>query len=93
MIANIFNALFKFFGYNCCNQKGKIFVLFIYCPNDFDYSTGCLWGSNLSVSFNIGVNGITVANIIVNAILLIIILGILKQEDIFFFSKEKLSFA
>ena len=48
--------------------------------------------SQLSFSFNIGVNGLAITNIIVNTILLCIALGLLKKEGIHVLSKTKLSF-
>ncbi|MFH5882359.1 MATE family Na+-driven efflux transporter [Liberiplasma polymorphum] len=48
--------------------------------------------SQLSVSLNLGVNGIAVTNIIVNIVLLVITFVLLKRESIHIFSKNKLSF-
>lgn len=49
--------------------------------------------SNLSISLNLGVNGIAFSNIIVNLFLMILVYFILKKEDINIFSKQKLNFA
>lgn len=48
--------------------------------------------SNLSVSANMGVNGIAVTNIAVNALILIIAIVLLKREKIAVFSREKWDF-
>jgi Na+-driven multidrug efflux pump len=48
--------------------------------------------SNLSVSLNLGVNGIAYSNIIVNIILFIVSIYILYKEGINLFNKEKLTF-
>lgn len=48
--------------------------------------------SNLSVSANMGVNGIAVTNIVVNALILILAIVILKREKIAVFSREKWDF-
>lgn len=48
--------------------------------------------SGLKVSADIGVNGIAIANIIVNFVVLIIAVMLLYQEKIKLFKKEKLSF-
>ena len=49
--------------------------------------------STLSISLNLGVNGIAFSNIIVNAFLVITAIVILGKEGITIFKKEKLSFA
>ena len=49
--------------------------------------------SNLSISLNLGVNGIAFSNIIVNLFLMILVYFILKKEDINIFSKQKLNFS
>ena len=48
--------------------------------------------SNLSISLNLGVNGIAFSNIIVNLFLLVLVYFILKKENINIFSKQKLNF-
>lgn len=48
--------------------------------------------SNLSFSLELGVNGIAISNIIVNALLMVLVYFILKKENINLFSKEKISF-
>lgn len=48
--------------------------------------------SNLSVSANMGVNGIAVTNIVVNALILILAIVLLKREKIAVFSSEKWDF-
>lgn len=48
--------------------------------------------SNLSVSANMGVNGIAVTNIVVNALILILAVVLLKREKIAVFSREKWDF-
>lgn len=48
--------------------------------------------SNLSVSANMGVNGIAVTNIVVNALILILAIVLLKREKIAVFSREKWDF-
>lgn len=49
--------------------------------------------SSLSFSLNLGVNGIGVSNIIVNAVLLLASVVFLSKEGINVFSKQKLNFA
>ena len=49
--------------------------------------------SNLSVSAKLGVNGIAITNITVNALILICAVFLLQRENIRLFSKEKWSFA
>lgn len=49
--------------------------------------------SNLSISLNLGVNGIAFSNIIVNLFLMVLVYFILKKEDINTFSKQRLDFA
>lgn len=48
--------------------------------------------SNLSVSANMGVNGIAVTNIVVNALILILAIVLLKREKIAVLSREKWDF-
>lgn len=48
--------------------------------------------SGLKFSANIGVNGIAIANIIVNFVVLVITVLLLKREQIEIFKREKLSF-
>ena len=48
--------------------------------------------SGLPISANLGVNGIGYSNIIVNALLLAVSLILLARENVFVFSKEKMSF-
>lgn len=49
--------------------------------------------SNLSVSAKLGVNGIAITNITVNALILICAVFLLQRENIRLFSKEKWNFA
>ena len=49
--------------------------------------------SNLNISLQLGVNGIAISNIIVNAFLMILVYFILKKEHIHVFTKEKISFS
>jgi Na+-driven multidrug efflux pump len=48
--------------------------------------------SNLNFSLNIGVNGIAITNIIVNCINIMICILLLKRENMFIFTRGKLSF-
>jgi len=48
--------------------------------------------SNLSISLNLGVNGIAFSNIVVNLFLMVLVYFIFKKEDINMFSKQKLNF-
>lgn len=48
--------------------------------------------SNLSVSLSLGVNGIAISNIIVNALLFIVIIYLLYKEGVNIFNKDKLDF-
>ncbi len=49
--------------------------------------------STLSVSVNMGVNGIAVTNIAVNFVITVIALFLLKRENIHFFTRDKWSFS
>ena len=49
--------------------------------------------SLLPCSLKLGVNGIAITNIVVNFTILVISLRLLHKENIFFFTKQKLSFA
>ena len=49
--------------------------------------------SNLNVSFNLGVNGIAISNIIVNIVVLIRIVILLYKQEINIFNKDKLDFS
>ena len=48
--------------------------------------------SNLKISFNLGINGIGISNIVVNLILIIIAIVLLNKEQINLFNKEKMNF-
>jgi Na+-driven multidrug efflux pump len=48
--------------------------------------------SGLKFSANVGVNGIAISNILVNAVVLIVCAALLKKENIRIFAREKLSF-
>ena len=48
--------------------------------------------SNLSISLNLGVNGIALSNMIVNSLLMILVYFILRKENINLFSKQPLHF-
>ena len=49
--------------------------------------------SMFSFSLNLGVNGIAISNIIVNALIFVISLVLLKKENVCIFKKQKLSFS
>ena len=49
--------------------------------------------SSLPASLNLGVNGIAISNILVNAIILFASLYLLSKEDVLIFKKRKLNFA
>jgi len=49
--------------------------------------------SNLDISLKLGVNGIAISNIVVNAILLVLSIALLRMNDINVFNRTKLSFS
>lgn len=49
--------------------------------------------SNLSISLSLGVNGIAISNIIVNALLFFVIIYLIYKEGINVFNKDKLDFS
>jgi Na+-driven multidrug efflux pump len=93
-IANIFSTLLKFATVILVTIKKEKYLYGILAAQmalTICFDTFLI--SNLSVSAKLGVNGIAITNIIVNALLFCAALFMLKREDIRIFVKEKLSFS
>lgn len=92
-IANIFIILFNFILVSLITLgKDKYVYILTVVKLVLSIVIDVFLLSNLSVSFNLGVNGIAYSNIIVNLILFIVSIFILYKEGIDIFNKEKLSF-
>ena len=93
-IANIFIILFNFILVSLITLgKDKYVYILTVVKLVLSIVIDVFLLSNLSVSFNLGVNGIAYSNIIVNLILFIVSIFILYKEGIDIFNKEKLSFS
>lgn len=93
-IANIFIILFNFILVSLITLgKDKYVYILTVVKLVLSIVIDTFLLSNLSVSFNLGVNGIAYSNIIVNLILFIVSIFILYKEGINIFNKEKLSFS
>lgn len=93
-IANIFIILFNFILVSLITLgKDKYVYILTVVKIVLSIVIDVFLLSNLSVSFNLGVNGIAYSNIIVNLILFIVSIFILYKEGIDIFNKEKLSFS
>lgn len=92
-IANIFTVLANFvlIVLITCN-KDKYVYLITGLKLILSIVLDILLISSFKVSFNLGVNGIAISNIIINLIIFIFILFILAKEGIYIFNKEKLNF-
>lgn len=93
-IANIFIILFNFILVSLITLgKDKYVYILTVVKLVLSIVIDTFLLSNLSVSFNLGVNGIAYSNIIVNLSLFIVSIFILYKEGINIFNKEKLSFS
>lgn len=93
-IANIFIILFNFILVSLITLgKDKYVYILTVVKLVLSIVIDVFLLSNLSVSFNLGVNGIAYSNIIVNLSLFIVSIFILYKEGINIFNKEKLSFS
>jgi Na+-driven multidrug efflux pump len=93
-IANIFIILFNFILVSLITLgKDKYVYILTVVKLVLSIVIDVFLLSNLSVSFNLGVNGIAYSNIIVNLSLFIVSIFILYKEGIDIFNKEKLSFS
>ena len=92
-IANIFTVLANFvlIVLITCN-KDKYVYLITGLKLILSIVLDILLISSLKVSFNLGVNGIAISNIIINIIIFMVILFVLSKEGIDIFNKEKLNF-
>jgi Na+-driven multidrug efflux pump len=94
-IALIFATSVKFLTLVLVTMKKDIYlyiVLFVQMILSIILDTFLV--SNLKISLNLGVNGIAFTNIIVNAFLLILVIWILRREDIHIFTRgQKLDFS
>lgn len=92
-IASIFYTMFKFILIVLISlNKDKLLYWLLGVQMVLTILLDAVLISQLSFSLNIGVNGIAITNMIVNAVLLLITLGLLKREGINILSKERLSF-
>lgn len=73
------------------NKMKELFVLLLF-QMLFTIVSDVFLVSSLSVSYNIGVNGIAIGNILINALLFIVSIFLLKKDEINIFSKNKISF-
>jgi Na+-driven multidrug efflux pump len=92
-IANIFAAVLKFLLVIVITIKREKYLYLILCIQlVLSILLDTFFVSDLSVSLEIGVNGIALTNIIVNFVLVFFVIDFLNREQIKVFSKEKLSF-
>ena len=93
-IANIFGLLSSFMLV-CLVTLGKSIYVYMLTVAKLVLSVvfDTFFVSTLSISANLGVNGIGYSNIIVNLVLFIVSVGLLAKEGYFLFNKDKLSFA
>ena len=92
-IANIFIILFNFILVSLITLgKDKYVYILTFVKLILSVVIDTFLLSNLSVSLNLGVNGIAYSNIIVNIILFIVSIYILYKEGINLFNREKLTF-
>lgn len=92
-IANIFIILFNFILVSLITLgKDKYVYILTVIKLILSVVIDTFLLSNLSVSLNLGVNGIAYSNIIVNIILFIVSIYILYKEGINLFNREKLTF-
>ena len=93
-IANIFIILFNFILVSLITLgKDKYVYILTIVKLILSVVIDTFLLSNLSISLNLGVNGIAYSNIIVNLILFIVSIFILYKEGINVFNKDKLSFS
>lgn len=92
-IANIFTVLANFvlIVLITCNKDRYVYLL-TGLRLVLSIVLDILLISSLKVSFNLGVNGIAISNIIINIIIFMVILFVLSKEGINVFNKEKLDF-
>ncbi len=92
-VASIFSLAFTFLMVNMVTLGKEKYVYLLTCVKlvlclIFD----TFMVSTLPISLNLGVNGIAISNIIVNAILVVVAIVLLNKEGIAVFKKAKLSF-
>ena len=93
-VANIFGILFSFVSVALVSLgKDKLVYLLTGVKLVLCVLSDTFLVSTLPCSANLGVNGIGVSNIIVNALLFAAVLVILAKEGYSVFNKEKMSFA
>ncbi len=73
------------------NKIKDLFIL-LFCQMFMSILSDMFLVSSLSVSYNLGVNGIAIGNILVNILLFILAIFLLKKDGINIFSKQKISF-
>lgn len=92
-IANVFLILFSFTSVSLVTIGKDIYVYILTIIKLVISSIlDLFFVSTLSISLNLGVNGIAITNIIVNLVLFFVSLFILYKENINIFNKEKLDF-
>ena len=93
-VANIFAMMFNFLLV-CLVTLGKDKYVYIFTGTKLVLCVllDTFMTSTLSISLNLGVNGIAITNIIVNLALFIVAILLLHKEGIKLFSKDELSFA
>lgn len=92
-IANIFGLLSNFMLVSLITLgKSKYVYILTFARLFLNVLFDILFVSTLSISANLGVNGIGYSNIIVNMLLFVVSLWLLKNECVEIFSKERLSF-
>ena len=91
--ANVFNILFRFTLVGLVTLgKDKLVYMLTGTKLVLCVVLDIFLVSSLSVSINLGVNGIGATNIIVNGLLFFVALILLAKNDINIFSKDKMSF-
>ena len=93
-IANVFSMMFSFLLVALITiGKDKYVYILTFAKLVLCILFDVFFTSTISVSLNLGINGIAITNIIVNAFLFIIAIILLHKEKIKIISKEKLSFS
>lgn len=92
-IASLFQTLFKFLMISFITiKKDKNMYLLLIIQMILSILLDTFLVSNLSISLNLGVNGIAITNIIVNIVLIVVSIILLQREKIYIFTRDKLDF-
>ncbi|MCL2598601.1 MAG: multidrug transporter [Firmicutes bacterium] len=93
-VANIFGTLFKYaLAVLVCIKREVYLYILLGLQMVLSIVLDIFFVSNLQVSWQLGVNGVAVTNIIVNLLLLVMAVILLHKEQIKIFCKDKMSFA